>query len=113
MSELERRDDGEVNLPPGVTRDRRATIPDPESMNRVKRRIGEILVEEGLVQSEQVEEALKIQKSKGGKTVDILIELGFMKQDDFEQQEAEGRCQSGVQRGVAQVTEWQNAQCNR
>lgn len=81
----ERRDDGEVNLPPGVKRDRRVTLPGPDSMQRVKRRIGELLVEEGLVDPAQVDEALQLQETKGGKTVDLMIELGFMNEADFEQ----------------------------
>ena len=83
MSEFERRDDN-GKLPPGVVRDRRATLPGPEAVQQVKKRIGEILVEEGLVDEEQVETVLSIQKREGGKTVDIMINCGFLDEQKFE-----------------------------
>ncbi|MEK7794899.1 MAG: HDOD domain-containing protein [Candidatus Hydrogenedentota bacterium] len=43
-----------------------------------RKRIGELLVAEGFVEPHQVAEALRIQKQKGGKTVEILISLGFL-----------------------------------
>ena len=46
-------------------------------------RIGEMLVEAGLVSDEQVNEALKIQREQGGKTVGILIALRYLEPRDF------------------------------
>jgi putative nucleotidyltransferase with HDIG domain len=48
-----------------------------------KKRIGELLVWDGLVTKEQVDEALSVQKEKGGKIVAILINLGHLDEDDF------------------------------
>ena len=52
-------------------------------MIRRKKRIGERLVWDGLVTSEQVNEALKVQKEEGGKLVGILINLGYLDEDTF------------------------------
>ena len=46
-------------------------------------RIGEMLVEAGLVSDEQVNEALKMQQEQGGKTVGNLIALGYLEPSDF------------------------------
>jgi putative nucleotidyltransferase with HDIG domain len=48
-----------------------------------KKRIGELLVWEGLVTEEQVKEALDVQKKQGGKIVGILINLGYLKEETF------------------------------
>lgn len=48
-----------------------------------RKRIGELLVWDGLVTQEQVEEALEVQKEKGGKIVAILINLGHLEEDEF------------------------------
>jgi len=48
-----------------------------------KKRIGEMLVWEGLVTNEQVNEALEIQKQHGGKLVGILINLGYLDEATF------------------------------
>ncbi|GAG93783.1 unnamed protein product, partial [marine sediment metagenome] len=42
-------------------------------------RIGELLIEAGLINSEELEEALSAQKGQGGKTVENLIKLGYIK----------------------------------
>lgn len=42
-----------------------------------------MLVQEGIVNQEQVEEALSHQKENGGKTVEILIKLGYLDVDTF------------------------------
>lgn len=83
MSDSERRED-RINLPPGVARDRRASVPDPEQLQRVKKKIGELLTDEGLVGDDQVQQALKIQESEGGKTVNIMIGLGYLDEGTFE-----------------------------
>lgn len=41
-------------------------------------RIGQMLIEEGLISQEQLEQALGLQCERGGKTFDILIELGHL-----------------------------------
>mgnify|MGYP003801645251 FL=1 len=43
-----------------------------------------MLVEEGIVEPCQVEEALEEQKKKGGKLVQILIAKGYLKLEDFQ-----------------------------
>ena len=43
-----------------------------------KKKLGEILVEEGLITEEQLETALKLQKGKNKKIGKILIELGYI-----------------------------------
>jgi len=48
-----------------------------------KKRIGELLVWDGLVTQEQVDEALRVQKEKGGKIVAILINRGHLEEDEF------------------------------
>ena len=50
----------------------------------IKKRIGELLIEEGLVEATQVDEVLSIQKRDGGRTVDIMINCGFIDVDTFE-----------------------------
>ena len=43
-----------------------------------KKRIGEILIEEGLLTDDQLETALTIQKGKGKKLGKVLVELGYI-----------------------------------
>ena len=43
-----------------------------------KRRLGDIIVERGLVTADQLEEALRVQRTTGGKLGEVLLELGFM-----------------------------------
>ena|SRR5437764_6964462 len=43
-----------------------------------KRRLGDIIVERGLVSPHQLEEALQVQRQSGGKLGEILVELGFI-----------------------------------
>ena len=52
--------------------------PGPNGLQRIKKRIGELLIEEGLVEESHVAEALSIQKRDGGKTVDIMIDADFL-----------------------------------
>ncbi len=46
--------------------------------NDRKKRIGEMLVDAGIVTPEQIKEALVVQKRDGGKTGEILVSLGYM-----------------------------------
>ncbi|HNX68764.1 MAG TPA: hypothetical protein PLL75_07335 [Candidatus Omnitrophota bacterium] len=48
---------------------------------RIKRRIGEILIEDGLLTQAKLEEALAHQKEKGGLIGQILVELKFVDED--------------------------------
>jgi len=43
-----------------------------------KKRIGELLISEGLITEKQLEEALKMQGSHGGKVVENLVALGYL-----------------------------------
>src|SRR2546423_522618 len=43
-----------------------------------KRRLGDIIVERGLVSPHQLEEALQVQRQSGGKLGEVLVELGFI-----------------------------------
>jgi hypothetical protein len=44
----------------------------------LKDRLNKLLLEKGLITSAKLNEALKIQKQKGGKLSDILVEQGFV-----------------------------------
>ena len=48
-----------------------------------KARIGEMLIQDGLITVKELEEALQLMKDKGGKTVENLIVLGHLKPKDF------------------------------
>src|ERR1700722_14444364 len=50
----------------------------PESM---KKRLGEMLVDEGIITEEQVQEALHEQKIKGGRLEKSVISQGYVTQD--------------------------------
>ncbi|HOW87743.1 MAG TPA: hypothetical protein P5561_04420 [Candidatus Omnitrophota bacterium] len=50
---------------------------------KIKRRIGEILIEDGLLTKTQLEEALAHQKEKGGLIGKILIEKNFLEEEDL------------------------------
>jgi hypothetical protein len=43
-----------------------------------KRRLGDIIVERGLITAEQLEEALVVQRASGSKLGEVLVELGFL-----------------------------------
>jgi HD-like signal output (HDOD) protein len=49
----------------------------------MKRRIGELLVEEGYVTAEQVHRALQVQKKQGGRIGTILMDLGYLTEQTF------------------------------
>jgi len=50
---------------------------------KVKRRVGEILIEDGLLTLAQLEEALAWQKEKGGLIGKILVEKDFVSEDSL------------------------------
>jgi hypothetical protein len=43
-----------------------------------KRRLGDIIVDRGLVTPAQLDEALRVQRESGGKLGEVLVELGFL-----------------------------------
>ena len=43
-----------------------------------KRRLGDIIVERGLITAEQLDHALMVQRESGGKLGEVLVELGFI-----------------------------------
>jgi type IV pilus assembly protein PilB len=55
----------------------------PNITKITKRRLGEILINEGLLTTEQVQEALVEQQKTGGFLVDNLIKLGFITEMDI------------------------------
>ena len=46
-------------------------------------RIGELLVRQRLITSQQLREAVSQQKARGGTIGPILVELGYVKEDDI------------------------------
>ncbi|MDQ1256153.1 MAG: hypothetical protein QG656_749, partial [Candidatus Hydrogenedentes bacterium] len=65
--------------PPPAAGDAGAALPSAPK----KRRIGEMLVEAELVTDAQVQEALAVQKERGGKIVEILVSLGHIDVKQF------------------------------
>ena len=55
----------------------------PESNQMEKKRIGELLVEGGWVTSEDLGKALEIQKEKGDRIGNLLIDLGYLSEESF------------------------------
>ncbi|MFA6141780.1 MAG: hypothetical protein WC738_00600 [Candidatus Omnitrophota bacterium] len=51
----------------------------------VTKQLGELLVERGIINESQLEKALRIQKDKGGLIGQILVMLGFAKEEEIAQ----------------------------
>jgi len=51
----------------------------------VKKQLGELLIERGVITRAQLEEALQVQKKKGGLVGQILVALGFTKEEEIAQ----------------------------
>ncbi len=49
----------------------------------VNKQLGELLIERSVINQQQLDEALSIQKEKGGLIGEILVELGFAKEEDI------------------------------
>lgn len=47
-------------------------------INKLRKRLGDLLVEEGIVSEAQLEQALNAQKNTGRRLGDTLISLGFL-----------------------------------
>lgn len=50
-------------------------------LTRRKKRLGDMLIEEGLITQEQLEKALPVQKNAGKKLGEVLVDLGFTTED--------------------------------
>jgi type II secretory ATPase GspE/PulE/Tfp pilus assembly ATPase PilB-like protein len=57
--------------------------PDTSVDKVIKKNLGEMLVEEKLITPEQLESALDIQRQKGGKLSDILLQKGLIKAEEL------------------------------
>lgn len=51
----------------------------------VTKQLGEILIERGVITAAQLEQALQVQKERGGLIGQILVMLGFAKEDEIAQ----------------------------
>jgi len=51
----------------------------------VNKQLGELLIERGIINQQQLDEALTAQKEKGGLIGEVLVELGFAKEEDIAQ----------------------------
>lgn len=51
----------------------------------INKQLGELLIERGIINSRQLNEALMLQQEKGGLIGEVLVELGFAKEEDIAQ----------------------------
>jgi len=51
----------------------------------INKKLGELLIERGIITQEQLEEGLRLQKEKGGLIGEILVALGYAKEEDIAQ----------------------------
>ncbi|MDD2688682.1 MAG: hypothetical protein PHT41_00820 [Candidatus Omnitrophica bacterium] len=51
----------------------------------INKQLGELLIERGIINSRQLNEALVLQQEKGGLIGEVLVELGFAKEEDIAQ----------------------------
>ena len=51
----------------------------------LNKQLGELLIERGMINEQQLTKALTVQKDKGGLIGEILVELGFAKEEDIAQ----------------------------
>ena len=49
----------------------------------INKQLGELLLERGIISQIQLNQALDIQHAKGGLIGEILVELGFAKEEDY------------------------------
>lgn len=49
------------------------------------KQLGELLLDRGIINQSQLDQALSVQRDKGGLIGEILVELGFVKEDDIAQ----------------------------
>lgn len=50
---------------------------------KINKPLGELLIERGVITASQLEEALNVQKQKGGLIGEIIVELGFAEEKDI------------------------------
>lgn len=51
----------------------------------INKQLGELLIERGIINQRQLESAIAFQKDRGGLIGEILVELGFAKEEDIAQ----------------------------
>lgn len=51
----------------------------------IRKQLGELLIERGVINQGQLEKALNVQKERGGLIGEVLVELGFVKEVDIAQ----------------------------
>jgi len=51
----------------------------------LKKKLGELLIERGIINEHQLEKALILQRENGGLIGELLVELGFVKEEDIAQ----------------------------
>jgi len=51
----------------------------------INKQLGELLIEHGIINIAQLEKALAVQREKGGLVGELLVELGFAKEEDIAQ----------------------------
>jgi len=49
------------------------------------KQLGELLLDQGIISQVQLDQALSLQRDKGGLIGEILVELGYVKEDDIAQ----------------------------
>jgi type IV pilus assembly protein PilB len=54
-----------------------------KSHRKVDKPLGQILVERGVINNSQLKEALEAQKAKGGLIGEVIVSLGFAKEEDI------------------------------
>ena len=51
----------------------------------INKQLGELLIERGIINDQQLEKALVVQRERGGLIGELLVELGFAKEEDIAQ----------------------------
>lgn len=51
----------------------------------INKQLGELLIERGIINQHQLDKGLAVQKERGGLIGEILVELGFTKEEDIAQ----------------------------
>lgn len=51
----------------------------------INKQLGELLIERGIINQRQLEKALAVQQEKGGLIGEVLVDLGFAKEEDIAQ----------------------------
>jgi type IV pilus assembly protein PilB len=51
----------------------------------INKQLGELLIEHGIINDQQLQKALAVQKEKGGLVGELLVALGFAKEEDIAQ----------------------------